>query len=166
MIALMPHCSKFSQKRRRKAFDSRFFESFGRHGVTALSSLGSAAVTLRSIPIHSVNQFQASATNESGVFAGVGRERHRWGASCIAHAHWQPLPRSCLLRLRLVGDEALALLSEVFVHLWRHTGSFEVAFPQAPPGPAFASAMRLLAKRPIVGLRISLCAAWSQASLA
>jgi hypothetical protein len=75
------------------------------------------------------------------------------GASCIAHAHWQPLPRSCLLRLRLVGDEALALLSEVFVHLWRHTGSFEVAFPQAPRGPAFS-------------LRIPLCAAWSQASLA
>jgi hypothetical protein len=136
-------------ERRRKAFDSRFFESFGRHGVTALSShprrFSGRNVNKRSIPIHSVNQFQASATNESGVFAGVGRERHRWGASCIAHAHWQPLPRSCLLRLRLVGDEALALLSEVFVHLWRHTGSFEVAFPQAPPGPAFASAMRLLA---------------------
>jgi hypothetical protein len=45
-----------------------------------------------------MNQFHASATNESGVFAGVGRERHRWGASCIAHAHWQPLPpRSCVL---------------------------------------------------------------------
>src|SRR5262249_26425100 len=94
-----------------------------------------------------MNQFHASATNESGVFAGVGRERHRWGASCIAHAHWQPFPpRSCVLRLRLVGDEALILLSEVFFHLWRHTGSFEVAFPQlAPPGAAFASARRLLA---------------------
>src|SRR5215813_6788560 len=86
----------------------------------------------------------ASATNESGVF--IGRERHSWGASCIAHAHWQPLPpRSCVLRLRPVGDEALILLSEVFFHLWRHTGSFEVAFPQlAPPGAAFASARRLL----------------------
>src|SRR5215470_15059692 len=104
-------------------------------------------VNKRAIPILSVNQFQASATNESGVFAGVGRERHRWGASCIAHAHWQPLPpRSCVLRLRLVGDEALILLSEVFFHLWRHTGSFEVAFPQlAPPVAAFASARRLLA---------------------
>ena len=82
-----------------------------------------------------MNQFHASATNESGVF--VGRERHRWGAWCIAHAHWQPL---------FVGDEALVILSGVFTHLWRHTGSFEAAFPQlAPPGPAFASAMRLLA---------------------
>ncbi len=94
-----------------------------------------------------MNQFHAIATNESGVFAGVGRERHRWGVSCISRAHWQPLPpHSCLPRLRLVGDEALALLSEVFVHLGRHAGSFEVAFPQlAPPGPAFASAMRFLA---------------------
>jgi hypothetical protein len=100
-------------------------------------------VNKRAIPIFSVNQFHASATNESGVFAGLGRERRRWGASCIAHAHWQPLPpRSYLPRLRLVGDEALVLLSEVFIHLWRHTGSFEVAFPQlAPPGPAFASAL-------------------------
>jgi len=40
------------------------------------------------------------------------------GASCVAHAYWQPLPpRSCVLRLRLAGDEALILLSEVFVHL-------------------------------------------------
>src|SRR5262249_26253829 len=102
----------------------------------------------RPIPILSVNQFHASATNESGVFAGVGRERHRWGASCIAHAHWQPLPpRFCVLRLRLVGDEALVLLSEAFVNPWLPAGSLEVvAFPQlAPPGPAFASAMRLLA---------------------
>ena len=46
----------------------------------------------------------------------------------------------------LVGDEASVLLSEVFVHLGRHAGLFEVAFPQlAPPGPAFASAMRFLA---------------------
>ena len=75
-------------------------------------------VNKRAIPILSVNQFHSSATNESGVFAGVGRERRRWGASCIAHAHWQPLPpRSCVLRLRLVGDEALILLSEVFIHL-------------------------------------------------
>jgi hypothetical protein len=67
---------------------------------------------------HSMNQFHASATNESGAFAGVARERHRWGASCIAHAHWQPLPPgSSVLRLRLVGDEASILLSEVFVHL-------------------------------------------------
>src|SRR5262249_51405795 len=45
MIALMPHWAKL---RRRKASDSRFFDSFGRHGVTALSShpRGSAAVTL------------------------------------------------------------------------------------------------------------------------
>jgi hypothetical protein len=78
-------------------------------------------VNKRSMPILSVNQFQSSATNESGVFAGVARERHRWGASCISHAHWS--------RLRLVGDEALVLLSRVFAHLWRHTGSFEVAFP-------------------------------------
>jgi hypothetical protein len=94
-----------------------------------------------------VNQFHASATNDSRVFAGVGRERHRWGASCIAHAHWQPLLlRFCVLRLRLVGDEALVLLSEVLIHLWRHTDSFEIAFPQlAPPGPAFVSVMRLLA---------------------
>ena len=101
-------------------------------------------VNKRAIPILSVNQFHSSATNDSGV-PGVGRERRRWGASCIAHAHWQPLPpRSCALRLRLVGDEALILLSEVFIHLWRHTGSFEVAFPQlASPGPAFA--LRLLA---------------------
>jgi hypothetical protein len=168
MIALMPHCSKFSQNAAGRLSTAGL--SFGRHGVTALSShprrFSGRNGNKRSIPIHSVNQFQASATNESGVFAGVGRERHRWGASCIAHAHWQPLPRSCLLRLRLVGDEALALLSEVFVHLWRHTGSFEVAFPQAPRGPAFACAMRLLASRPIVSLRIPLCAAWSQASLA
>ena len=104
----------------------------------------SAAVT---IPIVNVNQLHASATNESGVFTGVGRERHRWGASCIAHAHWHPLPPcSCVLRLRLVDDEALILLSEVFFRLWRHTGSFEVAFPQlALPGAAFAAARRLLA---------------------
>jgi hypothetical protein len=110
-------------------------------------SFDGRTVNKRSIPTLGVNQFHASATNESGVFAGVGRERHRWGASCIAHAHWQPLPpRSCVLRLRLVGGEALILLSEVFVHLWRHTGSFEVALPQiAPPGPAFVSVMRLLA---------------------
>src|SRR5262245_44824264 len=137
--------------------DSRFFESFGRHGLTTLSShprrFSGRNVNKRAIPILSVNQFHASATNESGVFTGVGRERHRWGASCIAHAHWQPLrPRSCVLRLRLVGDKALILLSEVYLHLWQHTGSFEVAFPQlAPPGPAFVSAMRLL---PIVGLHI------------
>ena len=75
-------------------------------------------VNKRAIPILSVNQFHSSATNESGVFAGVGRERRRWGASCIAHAYWQPLPpRSCVLRLRLVGDEASIHLSEVFVHL-------------------------------------------------
>ena len=75
-------------------------------------------VNKRAIPILSVNQFHSSATNESGVFAGVGRERRRRGASCIAHAHWQPLPpRSCVLRLRLVGDEALILLSEVLIYL-------------------------------------------------
>ena len=75
-------------------------------------------------PILNVNQFHASATNESRVFAGVGRERHRWGASCIAHAHRQPLPsRSSLPRL-LVGDEALGILSGVFAHLWRYAGSF------------------------------------------
>jgi hypothetical protein len=143
-IALMLHCSKLC---RRKASDSQFFDSFGRHGVTAVSShpRGSAAVTLTKGLFPSVNQSHPSATNESGVFAGVGRERHRWGASCIAHAHWRPLPpRSCVLRLQFVGDEALAILREVFVHLWRHT--VEVAFPQlAPPGPAFVSAMRLLA---------------------
>ncbi len=49
MIALMPHWAKL---RRRKASDSGFFESFGRHGVTALSRLEwsshplAAAVTL------------------------------------------------------------------------------------------------------------------------
>jgi hypothetical protein len=145
-IALMLHCSKLC---RRKASDSQFFDSFGRHGVTAVSShpRGSAAVTLTKGLFPSVNQSQASATNESGAFAGVGRERHRWGASCIAHAHWQPLLlRFCVLRLRLVGDEALVLLSEVLIHLWQHTDSFEIAFPQlAPPGPAFVSVMRLLA---------------------
>jgi hypothetical protein len=106
-------------------------------------------VNNRTIPSCRVNLSTASATNESRVFAGVGRERHRWGASCISHAHWRPLPPRCWL----LGDEALALLSEVCVDLWRHAGWFEVAFPQlVPPGPAFArapglslSAMRLLA---------------------
>jgi hypothetical protein len=100
-------------------------------------------VNKRAIPILSVNQFHASATNESGVFVVSAS----LGALCISHAHWRPLPlRSCVPRLRLVGDEALVLLSKVFIHLWRHTGSFEVAFPQlAPPGPAFASVMQLLA---------------------
>ena len=79
-----------------------------------------------------MNQFHASATNESGVF--IGRERHSWGASCIAHAHWQPLPlRFCVLRLRVVGDEASILLSEVFFHLWRHTGLRRVASIQNNP---------------------------------
>jgi hypothetical protein len=144
-IALMLHCSKLC---RRKASDSQFFDSFGRHGVTAVSSHPrvSAAVTLTKGLFPSVNQSHASATNESGAFAGVGRERHRWGASCIAHAHWQPLLlRFCVLRLRLVGDKALVVLSEAFIHLCRHTGSFDVAFAQlALSGPAFASAMRLL----------------------
>jgi len=36
-------------------------------------------VNKSAIPILSVNQFHSSATNESGVFAGVGRERRRWG---------------------------------------------------------------------------------------
>src|SRR5262245_3314107 len=40
--------------------------------------VGSAAVT---IPSCRVNLSTASATNESRVFAGVGRKRHRWGAS-------------------------------------------------------------------------------------
>ena len=85
-----------------------------------------------------MNQFHASATNESGVFVGSAS----LGASCISHAHWRPLP----LRSGLLGDEALALLSEVLIHLWRHAGSFELAFPQlAPPGPVFASVMQLLA---------------------
>ena len=146
MIALMPHCAKLSQNAARF-----FWPAWGYRSVAEWSShprrFSDRNVNKRSIPILSVNQFQANATNESGVFAGVGRERHRWGASCISHAHWQPLPpRSCLPRLRLVGDEALVLLSEVFIHLGRHTGLFEVAFTQlAPPGPAFASAMRLLA---------------------
>jgi hypothetical protein len=84
-----------------------------------------------------VNQFHDSATNVSRVFTGFGRERHRWEASCISHAHGRPLPPRC----SLLGDETLTLSSEMFVDLWRHAGSFEVAFPQhAPPGPAFARA--------------------------
>jgi hypothetical protein len=71
------------------------------------------------------------------------------GHPCICHAHWRPLPPRCCL----LGDETLALLSEVCVDFRRHAGWFEVAFPQlASPGPAFArapglslSAMRLLA---------------------
>jgi hypothetical protein len=44
--------------------------------------------------------------------------RYRWGTSCIAYVHWQPLQlRFCVLRVRLVCDEALVLLSEVFFHL-------------------------------------------------
>src|SRR5260370_7614280 len=120
-------------------------------------------VNKRSIPSLSVNQFHASATNESGVFAGVGRERHRWGVSCISRAHWQPLPpHSCLPRLRLVGDEALVLLSEVFVHLGGHAGSFEVAFLHlSPPGPACVALPRFLAVRPFVGFPTPLRTPWS-----
>ena len=143
-------CSKFSQNaagRLRQPVLRLFRPGMGLPLCRPIRRFGSRNVNKRSIPILSVNQFQASATNESGVFAGVGRERHRWGASCIAHADWQPLPpASCVLRLRLNGDGASIRLSKVFVDLWRHTGSFEVAFPQlAPPGPAFASVMRLLA---------------------
>src|SRR5262245_3314106 len=46
------------------------------------------------------------------------------GHPCISHAHWRPLPPRCCL----LGDEALALLSEVCLDFWRHAGWFEVAF--------------------------------------
>jgi len=118
MITLMPNCAKFSQNAARIFLPTWSYRSGAGSGRPTF--VGSAAVTLTKglFPILSVNQFHSSATNESGVFAGVGRERRRWGASCIAHAYWQPLPpRSCVLRLRLVGDEALIHLSEVFVHL-------------------------------------------------
>src|SRR5215831_14809813 len=56
-----------------------------------------------------MNQIHASATNE-WESCRSRPERHGWGASCIAHAHWQPLPlRFCVLRLRVVGDEASIL---------------------------------------------------------
>ena len=104
---------------RRQAAESSPPGGLPRAGSSNLSSgMGLPLFSGLTIPIVSVNQLHASATNESGVFAGVGRERHRWGASCIFHAHLRPLPpRSCLLHLRLVGDEVSVLLSEVFVHL-------------------------------------------------
>src|SRR6516165_8476309 len=53
------------------------------------------------------------------------------GHPCISHAHWRPLPPRCCL----LGEEALALLSEVCVDFWRHAGWFEVAFLSLPlPG--------------------------------
>lgn len=118
MITLMPNCAKFSQNAARIFLPAWSYRSGAGSGRPTRRFSG-RNVNKRAIPILSVNQFHSSATNESGVFAGVGRERRRWGgASCIAHAHWQPLPpRSCVLRLRLVGDEALILLSEVFIHL-------------------------------------------------
>ena len=114
-----PHCAKFSQNAVGRLPTAGLNLSAGLGLPLCRPTLiGPAAVNKRSIPILSVNQFDARATNESGVFAGVGRERHRRGASCIVHAHWRPLPpHSCALRLRLVGDEALVLLSEVFFHL-------------------------------------------------
>src|SRR6516225_838049 len=89
--------------------------------------VGSAAVTLkRSIPSCRVNLSTASATNESRVFAGVDG-----GHPCISHAHWRPLPPRCCL----LGDEALALLSEVCVDFWRTRAGSRWLFLSLPlPG--------------------------------
>src|SRR5262249_2154670 len=71
----------------------------------------SAAVT---IPSCRVNLSTASATNESRVFAGVGRKRHRWGASM----HLSCAPAAASGALLPAGRRSLALLSEVCVDFW------------------------------------------------
>ena len=117
MIALMPNCAKFSQNAARIFLPPWSYRSGAGSGRPTRRFSG-RNVNKRAIPILSVNQFHSSATNESQSLPGSAGKGVVGGASCIAHAHWQPLPpRSCVLRLRLAGDEALILLSEVFVHL-------------------------------------------------
>src|SRR5262249_48398465 len=83
------------------------------------------------------------------------------GHPCISHAHWRPLPPRCCL----LGDEALALLSEVCVDFWRtRAGSrwlfLSLTLPGrrscAHPGYPYCDAIACL--NTDVGLCIPLCA--------
>src|SRR5262249_40696737 len=96
--------------------------------------VGSAAVT---IPSCRVNLSTASATNESRVFAGVGRKRHRWGASM----HLSCALAAASAALLPAGRRSLGSIERGVCRLLANAGWFEVAFPQlASPGPAFVRA--------------------------